>query len=185
MKYDIAYVDPPWPYYGSATKMAAAGKHYPLMTMEELSALPVRAILSEKAAVFMWVTCPKVDAAIDLLRAWGLNYRGVAYVWIKTRKDGAPMGARGVAPTFTKPLTELVLAATTNRIGRPFPVLDFKQTQTVFAPVGAHSAKPPEVRLRIERLCGDRPRIELFARGSFPGWGTWGNEVESDIELVA
>ena len=27
------------------------------------------------------------------------------------------------------------------------------------------------------------PRIELFARQSFPGWDVWGNEVECDINL--
>jgi N6-adenosine-specific RNA methylase IME4 len=29
----------------------------------------------------------------------------------------------------------------------------------------------------IEALCGDRPRIELFARKRIPGWHAWGAEV--------
>ena len=28
---------------------------------------------------------------------------------------------------------------------------------------------------------GDRPRVELFARQTSPGWDVWGNEVESTI----
>ena len=30
---------------------------------------------------------------------------------------------------------------------------------------------------------GDLPRVELFAREKTEGWDTWGNEVESDIEI--
>ncbi|BCV04979.1 MAG: hypothetical protein CM15mV95_510 [Caudoviricetes sp.] len=40
-----------------------------------------------------------------------------------------------------------------------------------------HSKKPDCVRDRIVELCGDLPRIELFARQKTPGWDVWGNEV--------
>jgi len=41
-----------------------------------------------------------------------------------------------------------------------------------------HSRKPDCVRDRIVELCGDLPRIELFARPPLPkGWDCWGNEV--------
>jgi N6-adenosine-specific RNA methylase IME4 len=29
----------------------------------------------------------------------------------------------------------------------------------------------------VVELCGDIPRIELFAREKFNGWDAWGNEV--------
>lgn len=176
--YDVVYCDPPWFYYGSPTKMAAAGKHYQLMSYDDILALPVRELMSDKAALFLWATGPRLDWAIDAIRSWKLHYRGVAYVWVKTRKkDGQPVGAQGVPPTFTKPTTEFVLAATTKPRGRPFPILDLKQPQTVLAPRTEHSRKPDEVRSRIEALCGDRTRIELFARGTVPGWDSWGLEA--------
>jgi N6-adenosine-specific RNA methylase IME4 len=175
--YDIVLCDIPWMYFGDANKNAAAGKHYRLMETEQVHALPVREIMSKRSVVFLWATGPKLDAAIDVIRAWDLHYRGVSYVWVKTRKDGTPIGAQGVMPTFTKPTTEFVLAATTNKRGRPFPILDLKQPQVVFAPRGRHSEKPPQVRERIESLCGERPRIELFARGRVPGWDVWGDEA--------
>ena len=34
------------------------------------------------------------------------------------------------------------------------------------------------------KLVGDLPRIELFARQKVNGWDVWGNEVESDIDLI-
>ena len=176
-RYDIVYLDPPWYYYGSAIKDAAAGKHYPLMTVEELAKIDVRSILNKSAAVFMWATCPRLDFALKLIEAWGLHYRGVAYVWVKTNGKGAIIAGQGVPPTFTKPTTELLLAATTKPTGRPFPILDFAQSQVVLNPRGVHSEKPAIFRERIEALCGDRPRIELFARSRAPGWDSWGAEV--------
>jgi N6-adenosine-specific RNA methylase IME4 len=176
-RYDIVYLDPPWYYYGSPVKDAAAAKHYPLMTLEELARIDVRSILAKSAAVFMWATCPRLDFALKLIEAWGLHYRGVAYVWVKTNAKGAIIAGQGVPPTFTKPTTELLLAATTKPTGRPFPILDLAQAQVVLGPRGVHSEKPAVFRERIEALCGDRPRIELFARSRARGWDAWGAEV--------
>jgi N6-adenosine-specific RNA methylase IME4 len=176
-RYDIVYLDPPWYYYGSPVKDAAAAKHYPLMTVEQMAQIDVRSILNKSAAVFMWATCPRLNFAIELIEAWGLHYRGVAYVWVKTNSKGGIIAGQGVPPTFTKPTTELLLAATTKPTGRPFPILDLAQSQVVLSPRGVHSAKPAIFRERIETLCGDRPRIELFARSNAPGWDAWGAEV--------
>ena len=176
-RYDIVYVDPPWYYYGSPVKDAAAAKHYPLMSLDELAAIDVRRMLNKRAAVFVWAACPRLNFAIALVEAWGLHYRGVAYVWVKVNRRGVPIAGQGVPPTFTKPTSELLLVATTNKTGRPFPILDLAQPQVVLQPRGAHSEKPAIFRELIERLCGDRPRIELFARAAAAGWDAWGAEV--------
>ena len=44
--------------------------------------------------------------------------------------------------------------------------------------IDKHSKKPDIVKDRIVELCGDVPRIELFARQATKGWDVWGNEVE-------
>jgi N6-adenosine-specific RNA methylase IME4 len=172
--YDIVYADPPWYYYGSQIKDAAAAKHYPLMSQEELAVLPVRKIMAKRAALFLWATCPRLDFAIDLIAKWGLHYRGVAYVWVKTNGRGEIIRGQGVPPTFTKPTTELLLAATTTPTGRPFPLLDLGQGQVVLHGRAQHSRKPAIFRRLIEELCGDRTRIELFARETDAGWDSWG-----------
>lgn len=176
--YDIVYADPPWFHYGSQVKDAAAAKHYPLMSQDELAALPVRSIMNKRAALFLWATGPRLDFAIDLIVRWGLHYRGVAYVWVKTNKQGRIIRGQGVPPTFTKPTTEFVLAATTMPTGRPFPLLDLAQGQVVLATRAEHSRKPAVFRDLITRLCGTRSRIELFARESCAGWDAWGPEAE-------
>lgn len=174
--YDIVYADPPWFYYGSQIKDAAAAKHYPLMDQAALARLPVRSIMSKRAALFLWATGPRLNFAIELIERWGLHYRGVAYVWVKVNRRGEVIRGQGVMPTFTKPTTEFVLAATTVPAGRPFPLLDLSQGQVVMVPRGEHSRKPAVFRNLITQLCGDRSRIELFAREINAGWDAWGPE---------
>ena len=41
-----------------------------------------------------------------------------------------------------------------------------------------HSKKPDEIRDRIVELCGDLPRIELFARETTEGWDFLGTEID-------
>jgi N6-adenosine-specific RNA methylase IME4 len=55
--------------------------------------------------------------------------------------------------------------------------VDASVRSVIIAKVAKHSAKPPEVRDRIVQLCGDVPRIELFARERDDGWEAWGDEV--------
>lgn len=138
-KYDIIYMDPPWPMWGDPNKMAAAGKHYSLMTERELHALPVRSIMNDKSAAFVWATCPRLDVAIRAIENWGLIYRGVAFVWVKTNRAGKIIEGQGIPPTFTKPTTELLLAATPQHRGRPFSILTSAMGQVVLSPRGAHS----------------------------------------------
>jgi N6-adenosine-specific RNA methylase IME4 len=184
-RYDIVLADPPWLYYGSPTKDQAAGKHYPCMPLASLKAMRVQDIAAKPSVCFLWTTSSMLGDAVELLRAWGFTYRGVAYVWVKTNAQGNPIHGQGVRPTLTKPTTEFVLAGTTCSRGRPFPLRTEAQAQVLLAPRPAnrHSAKPPEIRQRIVELLGDRPRIELFARDRETGWDVWGNEVTSDVEL--
>ncbi len=64
------------------------------------------------------------------------------------------------------------------------PKVSNSVSSVVIEPRSRHSEKPDEVRKRIIQLCGDVPRIELFAREKKEGWDVWGNEVESDIDLT-
>ena len=183
--YDIVLADPPWTHYGSATKNSAAGKHYSLMSDDEVYALPMKSLLRDPkhGAFFIWATCPRLDMAVRAISAWGLVYRGIAFNWVKTTKAGKVIGAQGIPPTGTKPTSELCLLATVQKTGRPFKLLDAGVPQVILAPRGEHSAKPPEVRDRIVRLYGDRPRIELFSRQAVSGWDRWGDQAPA-VEIA-
>lgn len=181
--YRVVLADPPWLYYGNPNKDQAAGKHYNMMSQSDLCALPVANHVTKHAACFMWATGPRLPEAISVMQAWGFHYRGVAYVWVKTNSSGKIINGQGVRPTFVKPTTEFVLVGSTNKTGRPLPLLTEGQPQVLLAPRpgNRHSAKPPEIRQRIVELLGDVPRIELFARDRDAGWDVWGNEAPQSV----
>lgn len=184
--YKVVLADPPWAYYGDPNKNAAAGKHYDLLTVEQMALLPVRSLIDGDGALFMWATCPKLDDAVELLRRWGFHYRGVAYVWVKTTKEGKVISGQGVRPSFVKPTTELVLVGSTKRTGRSVKLLTEAQGQVFMAPrPGEHSKKPDEVHKRIDALVGSVPKLELFARESFsPEWDVWGNDPKVQAAMA-
>lgn len=178
-KYSIIYADPPWAYYGDPNKNAAAGKHYDLMTQEELATLPVRSIATNNAWLFMWATPSRLHYATEMIEQWGFHFRNVAYVWEKTKADGTLISDRqGVRPTYTKTAWfELLLVATTKKTGRMTKLASEAHPSRILAPRSQHSKKPEVFRDLIVEQLGDIPRIELFARDHAPGWDVWGNEV--------
>lgn len=174
--FSVVLCDPPWSHYGSPTKWAAAAKFYSLIEDDDLKMFPMRDILGRKAVVFMWCTSSSLARSIDVLRAWNLYYRGVAFVWCKTRLNGAPIGAQGVRPSITKPLTEFVIVGSTQERGRPLPLASEAIQQTVFAPKGRHSEKPEAVQDAIDVMYPEMRKAELFARRVRSGWHCWGND---------
>ena len=177
-RYDIIYADPPWSYRDKA-HAGQRGVEYKYKSLSErgVAALDVPSIASDDAALFLWVTPPQLDVGLRVVEAWGFQYKTIAFVWIKTyQKSGKLFFGMG---NWTRANAEVVLLGIRGRPKR----IDAGVHQVVMSPLGAHSAKPPEVRERIVTLLGDRPRIELFARERPDGWDTWGNQVECDVDL--
>ena len=173
-KYDIIYADPPWAYHdtlGGNAKMGAMP--YPTMTNEEICAMPIGNKIAKKDSIlFMWATMPKLQEALDVIKAWGFKYKTCAFCWVKQNpKSGGVYAGLG---RWVQGNAELCLLATK---GHPHRISKSVK-QIVMAPRGRHSAKPSEVRDRIIQLMGeDTERIELFARDYADGWDCWGNEV--------
>ena len=177
--YDVIYADPPWKYPQQRPGgMNNAADHYDVMSLEDIAALPEWGLLNKPGVVFMWTTSPLLEESMELGKMLGLHYRGIQFVWVKTRKDGKPMGAAGVRPSIVKPLTELVLGFSNKRTGRPLPLASEPVVQTVFAPRREHSRKPDEVAERIEELYPNAAKLEMFARETREGWAAFGNEVD-------
>lgn len=175
--YDLVYVDPPWAYTNFGT--ASASSHYALMDQESLISMDVKTLLNKKAAVLMWATGPRLDYAIDLIRGWGLHYRGIAFVWVKTRSDGQIIHGQGVPPTFTKPNVELVLLATTTKRGRPIKLRKYNTPQVVLHKKHKHSQKPEVFREMIEEtFVPGIKKLEIFGRRDAADWDVLGNEID-------
>lgn len=175
-KYNIIYADPPWKYEQNRLS-GAAEHHYPTMSFEELSALPVSGIAGKDCVLFLWVTFPQLPDALQLIRAWGFTYKTVAFVWLKTnRKSHTWFYGLGF---WTRGNAEICLLSVRGHPKRQAANIH----QFIVSPVEQHSKKPDEARDKIVALMGDLPRIELFARQKTPDWDVWGNEVENSITL--
>ena len=170
-KYKLIYADSPWSYEGKNSPRYG-GASYPCMTDEQLKELPIYRIADKNCILFFWATHPVLNRAFEIISAWGFKYRTCAFVWAKTnRKSGTFYSGLGY---WTNQNSELCLLATK---GRPKRIRK-NVKQLIVAPLGRHSAKPPEIRDRIVELMGDIPRIELFARERVPGWDALGNDVD-------
>ena len=51
-------------------------------------------------------------------------------------------------------------------------------SQVCDARIMEHSKKPEEIQERIVELCGNLPRIEIFARERCEDWVSLGNEID-------
>lgn len=181
-KYNTIYADPPWQFQNRTGKVAPENKklmRYETMTLSDIKALPVADITAEKAQLYLWVPNALLPLGLEVMEAWGFEYKS-NIVWEKVRKDGAPDG-RGVGFYFRN-VTELVLfgikkGSAPNRTLAPAR----SQVNLLRTMKREHSRKPDELVPIIE-ACSQAPRIELFARGTRPGWDMWGNQATPEYE---
>jgi N6-adenosine-specific RNA methylase IME4 len=175
-RFPLILGDPPWPWEtwsSMGRKWSDVTDHYDTCTIEEIKALPVAPLAAEDCVLVLWATWPKLPEALEVIKAWGFTYKTCAFVWVKQNpsEDGLHMGMG----YYTRSNSELCLLATR---GSPHRLVRDVH-QVVLAPVGEHSAKPEEVRRRIERLLAG-PYLELYGRKAVPGWTVWGNEIARD-----
>lgn len=175
-KYQIIYADPPWSYKDEGCQGAAAAQ-YQTMTTKDICLLPIQDLADKNCVLFMWATYPKLQEALNVIKAWGFEYKTIAFQWVKTYKSG--FGEFLGLGRWTRGNTEPCLLATKGHPRR----INAGISQLIFSPLRRHSQKPPEARVKIKKLLGDLPAVELFAREKTPGWDVWGNEVESDIVI--
>lgn len=177
--YSIIYADPPWGSNSQFGRDKRKGnkQHYPLMSLEDIKALPVKDISAKDSVLFMWVVDTQLFEALEVITAWGFKYKTVGFTWVKETNSGKDFFGVGM---WTRKNPEMCLIATK---GSPKRInAGVRQLQRF--PVREHSRKPDEIRGEIVKLLGDLPRIELFARSQTPGWDVFGNEVEGSIRLL-
>jgi N6-adenosine-specific RNA methylase IME4 len=182
-KYAVIYADPPWSFkvYSGKGKSRSAERHYDTASLDDIKALPVGNLAGSDCALFLWAVMPQLPEALEVIHAWGFEYKTVAFVWVKTNEhdkyvalDGA--GLHWGMGYWTRANTEVCLLATKGAPKR----LDEGVHQVVISPVAEHSRKPDEVQVRIERLLAG-PYLELFARRTTEHWTVWGNQIERGL----
>ena len=171
-KYKIIYADPPWAYRNMGNIQATAKGHYNTMQQEDIEALPIKDLADDNCILFLWATFPKMQEALNTIKAWGFEYKTVAFTWVKRNKI-ANSWFWGMG-RWTRANAELCLLATKGKPKR----INAGVHSLIDTPLQRHSQKPNEVRKRIIDLVGDLPRIELFARERVEGWDAMGFDID-------
>ena len=170
-KYQIIYADPPWPVKKILRdcRPNQVEMDYPVMSVDDIKALPVVNIANDNASLWLWTTHKFLPMSFEVMTAWGFKYQrtitwdkqnGLCLFGFHHRTEFLLFGWRGSIAMYPR--------------RKAFPTI-------VQAKSSRHSAKPQIFRDLIMPF-GDT-RIELFARESTPGWDVWGNEVKSDVKL--
>lgn len=192
-KYSVIYADPNWTFetYSEKGELKSPQQHYRCSSIDDICALPVSDVAADDAYLFLWVTWPIIFKTERVINAWGFEFSGLAWEWIKYNPLTGKFAFGGGYGT-RKNLEPCLLAKRGNpglpksRSERDFilsgPDADYRydasdpDVEVLVAPRREHSRKPDEAYARIERMF-DGPKIELFARHQRAGWDAWGNEV--------
>lgn len=178
MKYRTIVADPPWRYEKvggySWREGRPSGKPrplpYPMLSVPEIAALPVRDLAERDAHLYLWTTQRYLRDAYDVAEAWGFK-ASCALVWCKQ-----PRGF-SVGGTFQS-TTEFVLFCRRGTLTakQRIPRQWFEWSRA------AHSQKPEHFIDMVEAV-SPGPYLEMFSRRHRLGWDVWGNEVNSSVDM--
>jgi N6-adenosine-specific RNA methylase IME4 len=174
-KYGVILADPPWSFRNWSAKGTGrnAVSHYDCLDLSALMSLPVSNLAADNCALFLWATDPLLPRALELISAWGFEYKTVAFYWVKlnsaAKHDADYFTGLGY---WTRANPEQCLLATRGK-----PMRKAKDVRRLIVEKRReHSRKPDCVRDRIEQLVSG-PFIELFARETKKGWDCWGDQA--------
>jgi N6-adenosine-specific RNA methylase IME4 len=187
MEYDVILADPPWHFQNYSAdepgmlhdRQRGPNRYYPTMLTKDIGALPIADMAAKDAVLFMWACWPLLPDAFEVIKAWGFDYKSLAWVWVKANRSG--MGFFTGMGYYTRANSEPCLLATRGNLPKP---ADRGIQALIYAPVREHSRKPDDQYRKIEALYPGKRYLELFARRKRTGWDAWGNQVDCDIEIT-
>jgi N6-adenosine-specific RNA methylase IME4 len=162
-RFELLYADPPWQSQSPGSKWSPE-QHYPTMPVDQIKRLAVPA--ADDAVLFLWAVSALLPEAIDVMQAWGFEYRSNIVwdklsiglgVWVRNEHEQLLIGRRGSIspPERTRRVRSIIRA----RRGR-------------------HSEKPKQFYELLEQMYPNHTKLELFARRARPGWTSWGNQLD-------
>lgn len=154
-QYDLIYADPPWSYRDSGNPRGGVDHHYETMDLEEIKDLDVPA--ADDALLYLWTTVTHVEEALEVMKAWGFEYKSQA-VWDK-QIMGSGHWFRGQH--------ELLFLGVRGDVSPP--PQEVRRRSVFNEKRGEHSEKPASVRRYIEQAHPEAKKLEMFARDGFLG----------------
>jgi site-specific DNA-methyltransferase (adenine-specific) len=175
-KYQVIYADPPWTYGSAGNSIQnQCNKHYPTMTIDEMSKIPIKDVSDSNCALFLWVSNPQLPKALELINIWGFEFKTVFKVWRKTYSNGDPVCVPG---WWSRSSVELLLVASK---GSPLKqkTTNNEPQEYVSQRTLLHSEKPDEIRDSVYNFLNVQNRLEVFGRKKVSDWDIWGLEMEN------
>lgn len=161
-RFSVITADPAWEYDFSKSDSRQIENQYLPSSLDDMKRLKIPA--AEDCVIFMWATSPKLPQALELMEAWGFEYK-TCMIW---EKDQIGMGY------YARQKHELVLIGARGSLELPDPSV---RPESVFhAPRTEHSEKPDEIYKLIEVMYPTYKKLEMFARNKREGWEVWGDE---------
>jgi N6-adenosine-specific RNA methylase IME4 len=181
--YEVVYCDPPWSYthntYSArdndgvkSVSLSHVTDKYPTLSLVEMMCWDLGSILSDNALIFMWATGPVLEESFPLMNSWGFSFMTVGFVWEKVKVNPG---------YYTMSSCEYVLIGKRGTIPQPRGSRSVRQFHQELST--RHSAKPDEIRERIEEMFPTQKKLEMFCRTPKEGWDIFGNEVDSSIVI--
>lgn len=197
--YRTILADPPWrfatfsdkgrdrcpdaPVTRNQQRQNSPERHYATMPLQEIMDLCVSDVAADDSILFMWVVDSMIPEALAVGKAWGFEYKTVAFYWAKLRREGSarhllhdepahklfPMGT-GYWTRSNPEQCLLFTRGSPKRMSASVRKLMVEQRRE-------HSRKPDAQYEAIESLVRG-PYLEMFARTQRPGWVSWGNQTE-------
>lgn len=170
-KYGMIMADPPWLYEawseGGNEKNAIA--KYDCMDLESIKAMRVGDLAAKDCVLWLWATNPMLPQAIEVLQAWGFQFKTAGH-WSKKTKHGKQAFGTGY---ILRSAGEPFLIGT---MGDPITAKNVRSV--VEGPVREHSRKPEESYEAAERLVPNVDRLDFFSRQPRANWDRFGNEAD-------
>jgi N6-adenosine-specific RNA methylase IME4 len=168
-RYSVVYADPPWRYDFDVDSRATEN-HYPTLALPDIikyrdnQGTPITDKFADNCILFLWATAPKLNEALELIKAWGFTYK-THLIWAK---DKMGLG------WYCRNQHELLLIAEKGTM--PLPPPASRPKSIVTAPRTNHSKKPRKIYGLIERAYPGYQYLEFFGfKNSRKHWVAWGN----------
>src|SRR5215475_12290654 len=92
--YGAILADPPWRFrtwnnetavkaVKDSTTYASSNVHYFTMPIDEICALPIIDLAANDCSLFLWATWPNLLDALQVIKAWGFEYKSCGFLWVK------------------------------------------------------------------------------------------------------
>lgn len=176
--YDLIMADPAWHFktFSEEGEAKAPQAQYRTMSLDDIKALPVLDLAAPDCVLWLWAVNPMLPQAIDVLAAWGFEFK-TAGTWLKTTVHGKVSFGTGY---ILRSSNEPFLIGTRGK-----PVTSRSVRSGFMGLAREHSRKPEEAYSNAEKLMPKARRLELFSRTNRIGWDCFGDEVGKFNEVAA